>query len=811
MVRINRLGIFLICAILSGIGAPAVYAVLATDDFDSYTNGQLTNEPNIPDWITQSGVFATGMVVLNGQIQFENGNEVPPDQSIAGSSYAALQHTNEGYQRVSVDVQWQDPNNGGGLARVYLNYDPVAAVAGKQEAALYMLRMNLNNFGFWKRDASENDLHFSGWQTHSLAINTWYKMTLEKNGALLIATISTQDGLSILNQLIFEDTPEAEFTGGFAGLGMGLFNGLAHTPHMDNFEYEILDQAPAVTISFCDDFESYPDGHLDETTESVWQRANGANGAEEIWAGWPGVVITDSFDQVNGAYSGGPATGQALVNPFVPSSNIWTERIAVDFKWEDPLVTPNGGNLLHGVALNYDVFTDWGGGDILQSSAYLARTNGDVLFLSKRSRTQFVEYHDGPWHQIDPDLARDTWYTLELVKENWTLTASIYPQGDPTPIISTSLFDDGVTTAGARLTGGKPTFFSGEGPPPGFAVAQRDNFKYEVSRPAGPLFCGDSGTVFFDGDIDEDCSVDENDLDICIAQWLKCSDPTSPDFSLPPGVTPVKNLPRDTSITVDGDLSDWPASSPWFAMDELIVALGEPNDITEARLSARWDDTSDKLYVAVVVDEGTQHWNTDYTGSANQDMLEVFSDAGGSNGTGWANEYDLAQHYRVSPDTNSNGSSTWNGGSWQVWANGDTIAPAVGMTSAVNVAGSVTTYELAVPQFNSYQGLSAGGTTVLRDLMANDVIAFDLLVFTIKTFNVDIGWRAENTAVPKSDDAGTFARYTLVENLACGDLGYWSADTNLDCKVNFLDYADISTRWMQCSDPENAACDQYWQ
>ena len=344
-----------------------------------------------------------------------------------------------------------------------------------------------------------------------------------------------------------------------------------------------------------------------------------------------------------------------------------------------------------------------------------------------------------------------------------------------------------------------------------FAVAQRDNFKYEISRPAGPLFCGDGGTVFFDGDIDEDCWVDDNDLDICIAQWLKCSDPTGSDFSLPPGVTPVKNLPRDTSITVDGDLSDWPASSPWFDLDELIVALGEPNDITEARFSARWDDTTDKLYVAVVVDEGTQHWNTDYTGSANQDMLEVFSDAGGSNGTGWSNEYDLAQHYRVSPDTNSNGSSTWNGGSWQVWANGDPIAPAVGMTSAVNVTGSVTTYELAVPQFDSYEGLSAGGTTALRDLMANDVIAFDLLVFTIKTFNVDIGWRAENTAVPKSDDAGAFARYTLVENLACGDLGYWSADTNLDCKVNFLDYADISTRWMKCSDPENAACDQYWR
>ena len=244
-----------------------------------------------------------------------------------------------------------------------------------------------------------------------------------------------------------------------------------------------LSASVAGAASYSDDFNGIGPGNLHLLDPANWAQAHGSVSSEEIYPGHPDVVITDSSADGGNTYNGGPPTGQAYVGLGSPALTDLYERVAVDFQY----VSPAGGtNLLHGVALNYDAATDWGGGDVLQSSAYLARTNGDVLFLSKRGRTSGSEYHQGPWHQINPDLAQNTWYTLELVKDNWTLTASVYPQGSAVPILTTSIFDDGVTTAGARLTGGLPTFYSSSGPPAGFIPAQRDNFVYErfVPEPA---------------------------------------------------------------------------------------------------------------------------------------------------------------------------------------------------------------------------------------------------------------------------------------------------------------------------------------
>ncbi|MFH1615906.1 MAG: hypothetical protein ABIG61_12590 [Planctomycetota bacterium] len=46
----------------------------------------------------------------------------------------------------------------------------------------------------------------------------------------------------------------------------------------------------------------------------------------------------------------------------------------------------------------------------------------------------------------------------------------------------------------------------------------------------------------------------------------------------------------------------------------------------------------------------------------------------------------------------------------------------------------------------------------------------------------------------------------------CGDPGtvYLDADFNLDCYVNFKDLDDFVGEWLQCTDPNEPDCDQYW-
>jgi len=47
----------------------------------------------------------------------------------------------------------------------------------------------------------------------------------------------------------------------------------------------------------------------------------------------------------------------------------------------------------------------------------------------------------------------------------------------------------------------------------------------------------------------------------------------------------------------------------------------------------------------------------------------------------------------------------------------------------------------------------------------------------------------------------------------CGDSGttYLTADLNKDCYVNFKDMAKMAENWVKCTNPADAACDQYWK
>jgi hypothetical protein len=44
----------------------------------------------------------------------------------------------------------------------------------------------------------------------------------------------------------------------------------------------------------------------------------------------------------------------------------------------------------------------------------------------------------------------------------------------------------------------------------------------------------------------------------------------------------------------------------------------------------------------------------------------------------------------------------------------------------------------------------------------------------------------------------------------CGDSGFKVSDFNEDCYVNLADFQYIADEWMECTDPANAACDQFY-
>ncbi|MFH1616946.1 MAG: hypothetical protein ABIG61_17910, partial [Planctomycetota bacterium] len=41
---------------------------------------------------------------------------------------------------------------------------------------------------------------------------------------------------------------------------------------------------------------------------------------------------------------------------------------------------------------------------------------------------------------------------------------------------------------------------------------------------------------------------------------------------------------------------------------------------------------------------------------------------------------------------------------------------------------------------------------------------------------------------------------------ACGDEGWYEADLNKDCQVDFKDFSVVALNWMQCSNPTDPNC-----
>ena len=123
----------------------------------------------------------------------------------------------------------------------------------------------------------------------------------------------------------------------------------------------------------------------------------------------------------------------------------------------------------------------------------------------------------------------------------------------------------------------------------------------------GPVACGHSMVPYPEGDMSgpdgvPDCYTDTYDMASLADQWLRC---TTPGVSGCQQLDNVYAIPAGT-VSVDGSLTEW-ADATWFTLDE--VYYGEPNDIgtglEDAKFAVKWNGDTDKVYVAVVVDDAS--------------------------------------------------------------------------------------------------------------------------------------------------------------------------------------------------------------
>jgi len=295
---------------------------------------------------------------------------------------------------------------------------------------------------------------------------------------------------------------------------------------------------------------------------------------------------------------------------------------------------------------------------------------------------------------------------------------------------------------------------------------KRINMGAYGGTPEASMSASDTGNI---ADMNNDEIVNMEDFAIFAADWHQV-------------LAPVPLIPHGT-VVLDGDLSDWPATVQWTSLDK--VYDGHPTDVTAASFALLWSDDSNKVYVAVKIND-TSHVFSDEYGSWNaSDRVEIYCQGTGKGGADFRYVYDIAQQYYIAPDGT--------GGSWATWANGDAVTD-VALEKAVTIQGNELIYEIAVPAFDSY-GSYKGEETFATDLAQGTKIGFDVTVLT-RSQDGGYGMLAQNLMTGKSNDASAFARYVLAK--AVHPIASMPSMTDLDrnSRVDFSDLTILGDCWL---------------
>ena len=316
----------------------------------------------------------------------------------------------------------------------------------------------------------------------------------------------------------------------------------------------------------------------------------------------------------------------------------------------------------------------------------------------------------------------------------------------------------------------------------------------------------DKGKVLT-GDLNQDCYVDTGDLLIIVIDWLGCTLPTDADCVIV-RKRPTYAIVKDPCVVVDGFLDDW-VDAEWIALSD--VYFGEPldigNQLNDAKFALKWDDGTDKVYAAVVVEDACHVFESSPTNWDSSDRIEVYAqgdpNGGEDYGAQGSNKFDIAQQYAVGFG------GLIQGDSWAVFGDGTYIPEALEPGDAefehrTRTSGSTITYEIGAKMFIFYGGHWLGIDSEVRQLQAGIDVGFDVIADT--RHGTGFGMRSENLFTQKYRDAGQFQLYELIEGelpplTNCGDWGFLTADMDMNCEVNLGDVLELSKDWLKCNDP----------
>jgi len=396
----------------------------------------------------------------------------------------------------------------------------------------------------------------------------------------------------------------------------------------------------------------------------------------------------------------------------------------------------------------------------------------EVKYLNKfNSKITVATFTTGQWHHVQVQLH---WAT-----KTWDLLI------DAAPVVS------GETITNPDVTRLNNVFFNVRSDGTYDDDIRLDDMLITGEEIPGPAFCGDQGTVYLDADLNGDCYVNWGDFSEFAAQWLQCTDPADPNNCQ---VSPSAWL-DDTFETVAGTTDGTGDFDPDVPAHPFELAINESNEIDVQvwnNPAGTHGGAGNNQYLNIR-DGGS--WYEVWLSGGSADDLGVSFWLYNSGQTG----LQLQIGKRISASLNIGGLNLYWIGNEMLYYDGVFKTPFGSFTT-----GQWNYIEIWIDWASKTWDLDVDGEPVAVGLyMSNPGI--DLLN------NVFFNVREDGT---NDDDIRLDdVRIWGPGPSACGEPGteYLDADLNGDCYVNWGDFSEFAGQWLQCTDPANSECDQYWK
>ena len=212
----------------TGMASAATYV----DDFNR-PDGELQAGP---DWQLANGSKNWHLIDSNS-LKIRGADPSGADNAV-GDVYVGSLHAGEPYQRVSIDYMPRSDAYAPQIG-VHLNFDGRNHYYFAENSYRLSLRGN-KDMQVAKLGAGGVEEFTSGWNGFSggaLALDTWVRLTLERDGNLITGTVTSLDGLAQYGQLSITDTG-VQRTGGWVAI-TDYYGVSANSVYWDNFEYEV--------------------------------------------------------------------------------------------------------------------------------------------------------------------------------------------------------------------------------------------------------------------------------------------------------------------------------------------------------------------------------------------------------------------------------------------------------------------------------------------------------------------------------------------------------------------------------------------